>query len=393
MAHFRQRPQKKKKNSATASMSPKPFLVALPQLQAFMASAMHRPAEWERHDEIIMAWPSIENDAYADKGGSRDLALATRDISAIAEAVAEFEQVTLLVTPDRLKEAKKRFKYDVDDIIIQPVHDYPKLDLWMRDMAPTFVFDGRHLSGVDYNFNGWGNKYPVNASKSLASQICDNMDLPRILTWLVTEGGSLEVDGDGTLLITKSSIINQNRNPGKSQNQIEDELRRTLGVSKIIWLPGVKGGDVTDSHIDGLAHFVAPGKVVISKPNTLDNSQFSTVFEEARSILSNATDSHGRRLKVIEIVEADLYSLGLDQGTLMDIESDEEDCPSLSYVNWLLVNGGVIFPQFGDKKADAAALKIIRDLYKDRRVMTVLIDQLPFLGGGIHCSTQEVPAS
>lgn len=373
-------------------MSPEVFFIALLQLQAVTASAMYRPAEWDHHDEIIMAWPSIENDAYADKGGSRDLVAATRDISAIAEAVAEFEQVTLLVTPDRLREAKKRFKYDKDDIIIQPVHDYPKLDLWMRDMAPTFVFDGCHLSGVDYNFNGWGNKYPVNVSKSLASQVCDNMDLPRISTWLVTEGGSLEVDGEGTILITESSVINQNRNSGKTRKEIEDELRRTIGVSKVIWLPGIKGGDVTDGHVDGLARFVAPGKVVISKPNTLDNSQFSAVFNEARSILSNVTDSHGRRLEVIEMVEADLYSLGLDRGTLKDIESDKMDYPSLSYVNWLLVNGGVIFPQFGDEKADAAALKIIRDLYKDRRVITVRLDELPFLGGGIHCSTQEVPA-
>lgn len=372
-------------------MSSKLIFVAILQLQACFASAMHRPAEWDRHDEIIMAWPSIENDAYADKGGSRDLAAATRDISAIAEAVAEFEQVTLLVTPDRLDEAKKRFKHDREDIFVQPVHDYPKLDLWMRDMAPTFAFDGCHLVGVDYNFNGWGNKYPVNASVSLASQICDNMNLTRISTWLVTEGGSLEDDGEGTLLITDSSIINENRNPGKSKQQIEAELQRTLGVAKIIWLPGIKDGDVTDGHVDGLARFIAPGKVVMSRPNSLDDSKFSKVFLDARAILQNATDAHGRRLEVIEMVEADLYSLGLDRGTLKDIESGEEDYPSLSYVNWLLVNGGVIFPQFGDKKADAAALELIRGLYKNRRVKTVRLDHLPFLGGGIHCSTQEVP--
>jgi agmatine deiminase len=373
-------------------MTAKLVFVTILQLQAFPASAMHRAAEWECHDEVIMAWPSIKNDAYADKGGGRDLADATRDISAIAEAVAEFEQVTLLVTPDRLQEAKKRFQHDRDQIFIQPVHDYPKLDLWMRDMAPTFVFDGCHLAGIDYNFNGWGNKFPVNAFESLASQVCDNMALTRVSTWLVTEGGSLETDGEGTLLITDSSIINEKRNPGRSQQQIEGELRRTLGVTKIIWLPGVKGGDITDGHVDGLARFIAPGKVVISRPNNLDDSNFSQVFRDARSILSNTTDADGRRLEVIEMVEADLYSLGLDRRTLKDIESEKEDYPSLSYVNWLLVNGGVIFPQFGDKKADAAALTIIRDLYRDRRVKTVRLDQLPFLGGGIHCSTQEVPA-
>lgn len=373
-------------------MGSKLLFLATLQLQAFLAFAMYRPAEWDRHDEVIMAWPSIENDAYADKGGSRDLADATRDISTIAEAVAEFEQVTLLVTPDRLQEAKKRFKHDADGIFIQPVHDYPKLDLWMRDLAPTFVFDGCHLAGVDYNFNGWGNKFPVNASQSLASQIDDNMNLTRISTWLVTEGGSLETDGEGTLLITDSSIINENRNPGKTRQQIEGELQRTLGVTKIIWLPGVKGGDITDGHVDGLARFVAPGKVVISRPNTLDDNNFSKVFSDARSILANVTDARGRRLEVIEMIEADLYSLGLDRGTLKDIENEKEDYPSLSYVNWLLVNGGVIFPQFGDKKADAAALNTICGLYKDRRVKTVRLDELPFLGGGIHCSTQEVPA-
>lgn len=362
------------------------FTASMLQLQSIFATSIHRPAEWDHQRQVIMAWPSAENGAYGN-----DLAAITRDVSRIVEAVAQFEPVTLLVTPDRHKEAKKRFNNETGDIEIQPVHDYPKLDLWMRDMAPTFVFNESRLSGVDYNFNGWGNKYPVDANFSLASQILHDIRKPRITTWLVTEGGSIEVDGEGTLLITESSIVNKNRNPGKSQKEIEDELRRTLGISKIIWLPGIKGADITDGHVDGLTRFIAPGKVVLSKPNVLDDSEFTMVYRKARDILSNATDAKGRHLEITEIVEADLHSLGLDRRTLKEIEDGQEDYPSLTYVNWLLVNNGVIFPQFGDKKADSAALKVIRELYKDRRVVTVRLDELPFAGGGIHCSTQEVP--
>lgn len=114
---------------------------------------------------------------------------------------------------------------------------------------------------------------------SLASQILHDVGIPRTTSWLVTEGGAIEVDGEGTLLITESSIVNPNRNPGKSQNEIGDELRRTLGISKIIWLPGVKGGDITDDHINGLARFVAPGKVVLSRPSVLDNGEFSAAYK------------------------------------------------------------------------------------------------------------------
>lgn len=365
-----------------------PFLFfTLIHLPATFAMSVNRPAEWDHQQQVLMAWPSAQNDAYGS-----DLAAITRDVSAIVDTVAEFEPVTLLVTPDRQKEAKKRFNNKTDDVKIQPVYNYPKLDLWMRDMAPTFVFNDSRLSGVDYNFNGWGNKYPVDANISLASQILHDMRKPRISTWLVTEGGSIETDGEGTLLITESSIINKNRNPGKGKKEIENELQRTLGISKIIWLPGVKGGDITDGHVDGLVRYIAPGKVVLSKPNVLDGSKYSAVYEKARDILSKATDAKGRRFEVTEIVEADLHSLGLDRDTLDEIENDEDNYPALTYVNWLLVNDGIIFPQFGDRKADAAALKIIRRLFKDREVATVYLKELPFAGGGIHCSTQEVPS-
>ncbi|OAA63136.1 Agmatine deiminase [Cordyceps fumosorosea ARSEF 2679] len=357
------------------------------------AAALFRPAEWERQSQVLMAWPSAQNDAY--QGAAHDLKRATEDVSMIAEAVSSFEPVTLLVTPDRISEAEERLGHNPTNISIQPVDNYPKLDLWMRDMAPTFVLDtdggARELAGVDFNFNGWGEKYPVGQCLSLAAINLAAMGLPRVCSPLVAEGGSLEVDGEGTVMLTESSVLNDNRNPGWSRADVEAELRRTLGVTVVLWVPGRKGLEVTDGHIDGLARFVAPGHVLLSRPSELDDGVWTKIYEEARDILHDATDAKGRRLQVTEVAEADVRSMGLGEEALADIESGREDAPALTYVNYLLVNGGVIFPQFGDEKADAAALKTIQGLYKNRVVETVLARELPFLGGGIHCSTQEVP--
>ncbi|EGX88547.1 Agmatine deiminase [Cordyceps militaris CM01] len=341
-----------------------------------------------------MAWPSSQNDAY--QGAAHDLHRATEDVSLIAEAVALFEPVTVLVTPDRAAAAKQRFSRNPTSIKVQPVEGYPKLDLWMRDMAPTFVLDtngsAKTLVGVDYNFNGWGGKYPVGQGLSLAAISLAGMGVPRACTALVAEGGSLEVDGEGTLLLTESSVLNANRNPGLGRAEVEAELRRTLGVRKILWVPGRRGLEVTDGHIDGIARFVAPGHVLLSRPSALDGSVWTAIYKEAYDVLRNATDARGRRLQITEIVEADMNAVGLSKKEIDAINAGREDSPALTYVNYLLVNGGVIFPQFGDDKADAAALSIIRGLYKDRDVETVLARELPFLGGGIHCSTQEVPS-
>ncbi|KAM3429919.1 hypothetical protein MY4824_007977 [Beauveria thailandica] len=353
-----------------------------------------RPAEWERQSGVIMAWPAAANDAYLDdKQGLKDV---TKDITTIAEAVALFEPVTLVVTPERLQEAESRFKRS-DNITLLPVDGYPKLDLWMRDMAPTFVVndddDDARLHAVDYNFNGWGGKYPTGTRSSLARIIAARSSIPVVASSLTAEGGSLEVDGDGTLLITESSVLIDNRNPGRGKGEMEEELYRTLGVEKIIWLPGRRGLDITDGHVDGLVRFVAPGRVLLSRPSsTADPADpFVQMYHEARDILAGATDARGRRFRITEVAEADLGKLDVGRQMRKDIESGKEDYPSLTYVNYLVVNDGVIFPQFGDRKADKAALKVIQDLYSGREIEPVYIYELPFYGGGIHCSTQEIP--
>ncbi len=357
-------------------------------------AAFFRPAEWDKQSGVIMAWPAAANNAYLDdKQGLKDV---TKDITTIAEAVAMFEPVTLVVTPERLKDAESRFKR-AKNITLLPVDGYPKLDLWMRDMAPTFVVndDDRDakLHAVDFNFNGWGNKYPTGTNNSLAGIIAALRNIPAVQSWLVTEGGSLEVDGDGTLLITESSVLIDNRNPGRDKTQVEEEIYRTLGVEKIIWLPGRRNLDITDGHVDGLVRFVAPGKVLLSRPSSTEDGSdaFVQMYQEAYDIIASTTDARGRRFHITEVGEADLGKLDIGRRARKEIESGKEDYPSLTYVNYLVVNDGVIFPQFGDKKSDRAALKIIQDLYPQREIEPVYIYELPFYGGGIHCSTQEIP--
>ncbi|KND92833.1 Agmatine deiminase [Tolypocladium ophioglossoides CBS 100239] len=362
-------------------------------------ASLYRPAEWAHHARTILAWPGAKTQYYREVPGS--LPLATKDVSAIAEAVARFEPVTLVVQRDRLAEAQKRFApgSTKNEVRLHPISG-DHLDLWMRDIAPTFVLKRDPgsgtgvLHGVDFNFNGWGNKFPTDTCAALARTLLRDTEVERVKSSLVTEGGAIEIDGEGTLAATESSIINDNRNPGQSRQDIEAELRRTLGVEKFIWIPGVVNGEATDCHIDAFVRFARPGAVLLSKPSESEpkDSVWVRAYEEAVDILSSSKDARGRSFEVIEISEPDISALNLDRGFLESLEDSEEQLPAFNYVNYLLVNGGLIFPQFGAEKADAAALETIKQVFgKDREVATVHLKELPLIGGGIHCATQEVP--
>ncbi|KAK5997864.1 Agmatine deiminase [Cladobotryum mycophilum] len=356
-------------------------------------AVLRRPAEWLHHARTILAWPSKAGymSRYPDS-----IHRATNDVSSIASAVAHFEPVTLLVDHQRYAAAEHWLRFASTPYQIQ-IHPVPgQLDLWMRDIAPVYVLrhgpDGQHsVCGDDFNFNGWGNKYLTPTTDKLARHLLQGTYTERVESSIVIEGGAIEIDGEGTLVATESSLINDNRNPGKTRQDIEAELRRTLGVEKFIWIPGRKGLEVTDCHIDSLVRFVKPGLVLLSKPNKMDKSEWTDIYTEARDILANSTDARGRQLSMVDILEADLYSIGLDRLTLQALETGEEEPAALSYVNYHLVNGGIILPQFGDSETDFKALQIFRELFVDRKVVPVPIKELPLFGGGIHCATQEVP--
>ncbi|WP_078624504.1 agmatine deiminase family protein [Streptomyces monomycini] len=336
---------------------------------------MRMPAEGEPHDGMYLAWPPSDS-LWGDQAPA-----VQRDIARLARTLAEYEPVALLAGPEEEARARRACGTSVE---IVPV---PVDDLWIRDTGPVFVIrpdapEGTAARrGVDFHFNGWGGKQRHPNDGLVAQNLLRHEGIARVDAALTAEGGSFEVDGDGTLLAAESSLVNPNRNPGSSRAEIERELKRVLGVSRVIWVDGVRGEDITDCHIDGLARFAAPGVVLLNRPWHGDGPDVWTqAYEQARGVLAEARDARGRRLETVEIAEPDPYAIG-------------ERGPEFltSYLNHCVANGVVVLPRFGDRRADDRAAGVLRDLHPGRDIRQVTIDAVGEGGGGIHCATQQLP--
>ncbi|MFF3623538.1 agmatine deiminase family protein [Streptomyces sp. NPDC002467] len=329
----------------------------------------HLGAEWESHTRTFMSWPALAS------VWEQDLPYVREDIARVARAIAQYEYVVMMARPDQQAAAQKACGSGVEVIPMEVD------DLWARDTVPVFIEDGGKLAGVDFNFNGWGNKQEHTNDAQVGRKLLEKYKIPRIQAPLVAEGGSFETDGEGTLLITESSIVNDNRNPGKSRDQIEAELKQTLGVQKVIWLAGVRGEDITDAHVDSLVRFAAPGVVLLDKafPGSPPDS-WSRSSDQARSVLSKAADARGRRLRIVDLPQPDLDK----------ITGHGDDFVS-TYANFYVANGSVFMPRFGDAKADDRARGILQEHFPKRDIVPVKIDTIASGGGGIHCSTHEQP--
>ncbi|MER5813348.1 agmatine deiminase family protein [Streptomyces sp. NPDC002033] len=326
-------------------------------------------AEWESHTRTFMAWPALSS------VWREDLRYVREDIARIARAVGQYEAVVMMARPDQVDAAQRACGSQVE--VIPLAVD----DLWARDTVPVFVEEGGKVVGVDFNFNGWGNKQEHANDGAVGRNLLQKYGIPRVQAPLVAEGGSFETDGEGTLLITESSIVNDNRNRGKNRDTIEADLEKTLGVEKVIWLAGVRGKDITDAHVDSLVRFTAPGVVLLDRahPNTPADS-WSRSADQAKSVLSKATDARGRRFEVIDLPQPDLDR----------ITGRGDDFVS-TYANFYVANDAVFMPRFGDAKADDRARGILREHFPKREVVPVSIDTIASGGGGIHCSTHDQP--
>ncbi|MFF3209286.1 agmatine/peptidylarginine deiminase [Streptomyces sp. NPDC002886] len=326
-------------------------------------------AEWDSHTRTFMAWPAL------DAVWMEDLRYVREDIARIARAVAGYEEVVMMARPEQVAAAQKACGSEVE--VIPLAVD----DLWARDIVPVFVEEGDKLVGVDFNFNGWGNKQEHKNDAQVGRLLLQKYGIPRVQAPLVAEGGSFETDGEGTLLLTESSIVNDNRNRGKSRDQIEAELKRTLGVETVIWLAGVRGQDITDAHVDSLVRFAAPGVVLLDRahPNTPKDS-WSRSADQAKAVLSKATDARGRKFEIIDLPQPDLDK----------ITGEGDDFVS-TYANFYIANDSVFMPKFGDRQADDRARGILQEHFPKRDIVPVAIDTIASGGGGIHCSTHDQP--
>ena len=297
-----------------------------------------------------------------------------RNLASIALTIAKYEPVSMLVREADMAFARQLMGDKVELI------SCPLDDLWMRDTGPVFVVTANgEKAAVDFNFNGWGKKQTFGNDAKVAAFVALRSDVPRIETNLVLEGGGIEVDGHGTAIITESCVLNKNRNPGVTKSQCEQELKRLLGLKKIIWLPGIKGKDITDGHTDFYARFARPG-VVIAGYDPFPESFDHEVTKRHLEILNQTTDANGRKIEVIV----------LEAPATVRKTFDSEDYAA-GYINFYVCNGAVIAPEFGDAVADAAAKRELQKAFPGRDVVQLNIDAIAAGGGGIHCTTQQEP--
>jgi agmatine deiminase len=269
-------------------------------------------------------------------------------------------------------------------------------DAWMRDIGPTFVVDdagGRR--GVDWRFNAWGGLYEhFEQDEATAARVLEIEGAERYRAPLVLEGGSIHVDGEGTVLSTEQCLLNPNRNPELDRQEIERLLCEYLGASRVIWLGDGLPHDETDGHIDNLACFVAPGVVLLTEPDDPEDPAFA-VCEDARRRLQSATDARGRSLEVIgmpppralSITAAEAAGVLAVRGTYPRRAGDRM---AASYVNFYPANGRVVFPLLDPERDDQAA-GVLRECFPGREVVGVAGREILLGGGNVHCITQQVP--
>lgn len=327
------------------------------------------PAEWEKRLRTFMEWP-IREEIWP-----HGLESAKKGYSQVAQAIAEFEEVVMITRLDMVEEAKKMCGEKVK--IISMDHD----DSWIRDNGPTFIINNKgELAGVNWKFNAWGEKYtPYDKDDKVAEKILELYGIPRFDAPIVLEGGSIHVDGEGTLITTEECLLNKKRNPHLAKGHIEEVLTEYLAIEKVIWLSKGLYGDETDGHIDNVACFVKPGTIVIQVCKNREDPNYRISMENLK-LLENARDAKGRALEIIQIKEPPARYL--NGGRL-----------TLSYINYYPVEGGIILPVFGEdaEHTDKEAIKILQGIYHDRKVVPV--DGMPIIkgGGNVHCITQQMP--
>jgi agmatine deiminase len=328
-----------------------------------------QPAEWDAHDACWVAWPSAA-DLWLE-----NLAPAREAWVAMARAIAEGERLDVLV-PDAKEERAARAALGA---VEARFHHVPFGDIWLRDTAPIFVRDAAgRVSAARFGFNGWGGKYVFDHDDKVAARVAALAGLPATSAPWILEGGSIDVDGEGTCLTTRQCLLNPNRNPGMDARAIEAGLGAMLGITKTIWLGDGLMNDHTDGHVDNVARFVAPGVVVCMQALSTDDPNHAAL-EALAGELAAATDARGRKLEVVRIPSP---------GRVVD--EDGRVVPA-SFANFYIGNRAVVVPTYGTRWDDEVVARI-GSLFPGRRAVGVHARAILSGGGAFHCITQQQPA-
>jgi agmatine deiminase len=355
------------------------------------ADGFRMPAEWEPHAQTWMVWPE-RPDNWRLNAVPAQAAFAS-----IAKAIARFEAVTVCASAAQLLNARAMLDH-ANIRVLEMTTD----DAWARDTGPTFVANSRgEVRGIDWEFNAWGGLngglyWPWKNDDAVAGKILEIEGAPRYRTdGFVLEGGSIHVDGEGTVITTEECLLNKNRNPHMTREAIENKLRDYLNIEKVIWLPQGLFNDETDGHVDNFCCYVRPAEVLLAWTDDKSDPNYSRCHG-AMKVLENARDAKGRQFIIHKMpIPGPLYATADECAGVAQVAGTQPRDSSVrlagSYVNFLIVNGGIIAPSFGDLK-DAEAEAALKKLFPQHEVVMMPGREILLGGGNIHCITQQQPS-
>ncbi|MBA0165612.1 agmatine deiminase [Pectobacterium versatile] len=363
--------------------------LATPHLTTPQQDGFAMPAEWAPHDAVWMIWP-YRTDNWREQGVP-----VQKTFARVAEAIAQNTPVIMGVPARYMADAQKVMPVNVT--LVEMESD----DAWMRDTGPTIVLNqAGERRGIDWQFNAWGGELgglyeDWRQDEKVAAQVLDYHQAARYAAPLILEGGSIHVDGEGTLLTTAECLLNPNRNPHLSKAEIEQLMRDYLDISTVIWLEEGVYNDETDGHIDNMCCFVRPGEVALHWTDDENDPQYARSVA-AYEVLSAARDAQGRELKIWKLpAPGPLYATkeeaqGVDSGDAVERLAGSRLAGS--YVNFLISNQQVVFPLL-DEKTDDVARDLLQQMFPSYLISGVPAREILLGGGNIHCITQQIPAA
>lgn len=350
------------------------------------------PAEFEPHEATWIIWPErVDN-------WRNDAKPAQQAYAELANKIAEFEKVYMGVSKKQLKNAQKLLSKKVE--IVEMESD----DSWVRDTGPTIVVnkENKQKRGVSWIFNAWGGKVDGlyeswDKDQEVAPLISKYMNLDYYQADFVLEGGSIHCDGQGTLYVTKACLLSAGRNPHLSQEQIEENLKKYLGIKKVIWLEHGIYLDETNEHVDNIMQIAEDGTILLHWTDDKSDPQYP-FSKSAYDLLSNETNALGQKLKVVKVPAPDplIYISEEEANGVVAVDGtlprNVGDRMAASYLNHYISNGAVFIPNFHGKN-DSVAYQIFQKHYPSRKIIQIDLAREIILGGGnIHCITQQIPA-
>ena len=354
------------------------------------ADGFRMPGEFERHQGCYIIWPERPDNWRL--GGKP----AQEVFTTVANTIGKYEPMTVVVSRNQYSNARNMLADYVK--VVEMSNDYS----WIRACGATFVINDKgEMRGVDWVFNAWGGLvdglyFPWDQDDKIAQKMCEleQVDSYRLEDF-VLEGGSIHVDGEGTVMVTEECLLSEGRNPHMTKEQIGEKLCEYLGCEKVLWIPNGIYNDETNGHVDNMCNFVRPGVVLLAWTDDQNDPQYAR-SKEAYDYLTNETDARGRKLEVHKmytpapILITKEESMGVDaiDGTLPRQEGDRL---AASYVNYYTGNGFIALPVFNDPN-DQKAIDKLKELYPDRVIEPIYAREILLGGGNIHCITQQVPA-